>query len=102
MASRRSGEFRREAVRLAMTSGLTRPQVAADLGVGLLTLNKWVQKHRHDDLMSGPIRPLAGERRTKHAGEVKKGKRRHDQDNRYTLAGPSYCPENRDHFTAWS
>ncbi len=54
MASRRSEEFRREAVRLALTSGLTRTQIAADLGVGLSTLNKWVQKHQHDDLMSGP------------------------------------------------
>ena len=54
MALRRSEEFRHEAVRLALTSGLTRTQVAADLGVGLLTLNKWVQKHQHDDLMSGP------------------------------------------------
>jgi len=24
------------------------------LGVGLSTLNKWVQKHQYDDLMSGP------------------------------------------------
>jgi len=47
-------EFRRDAVRIATTSGLTRPQVASDLGVGLSTLNKWVQRHRHDDLMSGP------------------------------------------------
>ena len=54
MASRRSEEFRHEAVRLALTSGLTRAQLAADLGVGLSTLSKWVQKHRHDDLMSGP------------------------------------------------
>ena len=36
-----------------MTSGLTCRQVEADLGVGLSTLNKWVQKHRHDDLMAG-------------------------------------------------
>lgn len=54
MASRCSEEFRHEAVRRALTSGLTRTQVAADLGVGLSTLNKWVQKHQHDDLMSGP------------------------------------------------
>jgi transposase len=54
MASRRSEEFRHEAVRLALTSGLTRTQIAAELGVGLSTLNKWVQRHRHDDLMSGP------------------------------------------------
>ena len=24
------------------------------IGVGLSTLNKWVQQHQHDDLMSGP------------------------------------------------
>ena len=52
MASR--DEFRRDAVRIAISSGLTRPQVSSDLGVGLSTLNKWVQQHQHDDLMSGP------------------------------------------------
>ncbi len=31
-----------------------RPKVASDLGVGLSTLNKWIQKHQHEDLMSGP------------------------------------------------
>ena len=54
MATRYTDEFRRDAVRIAVTSGLTRPQVSSDLGVGLSTLNKWVQKHQHDDLMSGP------------------------------------------------
>ncbi len=54
MATRYTDEFRRDAVRIATTSGLTRPQVSSDLGVGLSTLNKWVQKHQHDDLMSGP------------------------------------------------
>jgi transposase len=54
MAIRYSDEFRRDAVRIATTSGLTRSKVASDLGVGLSTLNKWVQKHQHDDLMSGP------------------------------------------------
>jgi transposase len=39
---------------MATTSGLTRPQLSSDLGVGLSTLNKWVQQHQHDDLMSGP------------------------------------------------
>ena len=50
MATRYTDEFRRDAVRIATTSGLTRPQVSSDLGVGLSTLNKWVQKHQHDDL----------------------------------------------------
>jgi transposase len=54
MATRYTDEFRRDAVRISVTSGLTRPQLSSDLGVGLLTLNKWVQKHLHDDLMSGP------------------------------------------------
>ena len=54
MATRYTDEFRRDAVRIATSSGLTRPQVSSDWGVGLSTLNKWVQKHQHDDLMSGP------------------------------------------------
>jgi transposase len=54
MAERSTDEFRRNAVRIAISSGLTRPQVSSDLGVGLSTLNKWVQQHQHDDLMSGP------------------------------------------------
>ena len=54
MAPRYSDEFRLDAVRIATTSGLTQPQIASDLGVGVSTLNKWVQKYQHDDLMSGP------------------------------------------------
>jgi len=54
MAIRYTDEFRRDAVRIAQSSGLTQPKIASDLGVGLSTLNKWVQKHQHDDLMSGP------------------------------------------------
>ena len=43
MAAIHSDEFKRDAVRIATTSGLTRRQVASDLGVGLSTLNKWVK-----------------------------------------------------------
>ena len=46
--------FRKEAVQLALTSGLSRDQVAEDLGVSKSTLGKWITQHRHDDLMSGP------------------------------------------------
>ena len=53
MAKRYADAFRRDAVRMATTSGLTRPQLSSDLGVGLSTLNKWVQQHQHNDLMSG-------------------------------------------------
>ena len=34
--------------------GLTRDQVAEDLGVGKSTLGKWMTAHHHEDLMSGP------------------------------------------------
>ena len=62
MATRYTDEFRRDAVRIATTSGLTRPQAASDLGVGLSTLNKWVQKLQHDDMMSGPHEDVENER----------------------------------------
>ena len=54
MAKRYTDDFRRDAVRMATTIGLTRPHLSSDLGVGLSTLNRWVQQHQHDDLMSGP------------------------------------------------
>ena len=43
MTKKLTEEFRRDAVRIALTSGLPRKQVAADLGVGHSTLNKWVK-----------------------------------------------------------
>lgn len=47
MANGHSEEFKRDAVRIALTSGLTRRQVASDLGMGVSTLNKWI-KVAHD------------------------------------------------------
>ncbi len=38
-------------MRIALTSGLTRKQVADDLGVGMSTLNKWITAHRDTDLV---------------------------------------------------
>lgn len=43
MAAIHSDEFKWDAVRIALTSGLTRRQVASDLGIGLSTLGKWVR-----------------------------------------------------------
>jgi transposase len=54
MGIRRTEEFRSEAVRIALTSGLSHKQVADDLGIGLSTLGKWVTRHKHTELMSGP------------------------------------------------
>ncbi len=48
-------------MRIALTSGLSRRQVADDLGVGLSTLNKWVNAHRDTDIVSAEDRELARE-----------------------------------------
>ena len=61
MAPEYSEEFGRDAVRIATTSGLTRPQIATDLGVGVSTLNKWIQQHKNDDLMYGPHKDVKKE-----------------------------------------
>ena len=50
MAHGHTEGFKREAVRIALTSGLSRKQVASDLGVGFSTLGKWIQKSKPDDL----------------------------------------------------
>ncbi len=54
-------EFRKDAVRMALTRGLTRKQVGDDLGVGMSTLNKWVTAHRDTDVVSNEDLSLAKE-----------------------------------------
>ncbi len=54
-------EFRREAVRIALTSGLPRERVASDLGVGKSTLQKWISQYRPSDLVAAPQADLARE-----------------------------------------
>ncbi len=61
MGLNRTEEFRADAVRLALTSGLTRKQVADDPGVGMSTLNNWVTKHRDADNVSDSDLDLARE-----------------------------------------
>ena len=52
MGLKHTDEFRQDAVRIALTSGLTRKQVADDLGVGMSTLNKWITAHRYTNVVS--------------------------------------------------
>ena len=52
--NRQTPEFRREAVRLALTSGRTRREVAADLGIGLSTLTRWLSRDRDDEPVGEP------------------------------------------------
>ena len=50
MSKVHNDEFKREAVRIALTSGQPRRQVESDLGVGFSTLAKWIQRSRPSDL----------------------------------------------------
>ncbi len=54
MAQKPNPEFRAEAVRAALTSGLPRKQVVADFGVGFSTLSRWIQQDRRN-----PEKPAA-------------------------------------------
>ena len=61
MGLKRTDEFRQDAVHIALTSGLTRKQVADDLGVGMSTLNKWITAYRDTDMVSKEDLDLAEE-----------------------------------------
>ena len=61
MGLKRTDEFRQDAVLIALTSGLTRKQVADDLGVGMSTLNKWITAYRDTDVVSKEDLDLAEE-----------------------------------------
>ena len=54
-------DFKREAVRIALSSGLSRRRVASDLGVGLSTPGKWVCECRPADIAGAPLADLARE-----------------------------------------
>ena len=57
----RTDELCKDAVRIALSSGLTRKQVADDLGVGMSTLIKWITAHRDTDVVSKEDLGLAQE-----------------------------------------
>ncbi len=61
MGLKRTDEFRQDAVRIALTSGLTRKQVADDLGAGMSKLNKWITAHRDTNVVSQEDLDLAKE-----------------------------------------
>lgn len=48
MAQKPISEFRAETVRVALTSGLSRKQVAADFGIGFSMLSRWIQQDRRN------------------------------------------------------
>ena len=49
MGHQHDEDFKREAVRLALSSSLPRKRVAADLGIGFSTLGKWISIYRTEE-----------------------------------------------------
>lgn len=70
MGTKHTVEFRQEAVRVALTSGLTRKQVAVDFGIGFSTLSKWIQQDRKD-----PEKPSAQSDLEREISELRKENR---------------------------
>ena len=70
MGTKRTAEFRLEAVRIALTSGLTRKQVAVDFGIGFSTLSKWIQQDRKN-----PEKPSAQTDLERELAELRKENR---------------------------
>jgi len=66
-------EYEAEAVRLVETSGRTQREIAEDLGIGLSTLRRWVDKRRERDLEAPP-----SERQENLAAELKRLRRENE------------------------
>ena len=76
MGLKRADEFRADAVRIALKSGLTCKQVASNLGVGLSRLNKWVTAHRDTEVASDKDLDLArGNERLRRENRILKDER---------------------------
>lgn len=52
-------EFKRETIRIALTSGLSHERVAADMGIGKSTLGKWIAHYQMADNVGPPEWPQA-------------------------------------------
>jgi len=70
MAQKPTPEFRAEAVRVALTSGLPHKQVAADFGIGFSTLSRWIQQDRRN-----PEKPAAQSDLEREVAELRKENR---------------------------
>ena len=54
MGPKQTAEFRQEVVRVALTSGLSRKQVASDFGIDFSTLSLWIKEERSNITPSEP------------------------------------------------
>ncbi|WP_106743605.1 IS3 family transposase [Yoonia maritima] len=106
MGLKRTDEFRADAVRIALTSGLTRQQVADDLGVGMSTLNKWITAHRDTGVVPKEDLDLAKENdRLRREIKLLKEEREILKKGHPVLCGPKamrfrFVEEHRSSFPA--
>jgi transposase len=61
MGQKQTAEFRQEVVRVALTSGLSRKQVASDFGIGFSALSRWIKEERSQIIPSEPAIDLIQE-----------------------------------------
>lgn len=61
MGHKVTSEFKQEAVRVALTSGLTRKQVASDFKIAFSTLSRWIREERDNVIESEPRSDLIHE-----------------------------------------
>ena len=54
MGTKQTAEFRHEVVRVAVTSELSRKQVASDFGISFLILSRWIKEERSNIKPSEP------------------------------------------------
>ena len=54
MGHKVTSEFKQEVVRVALTSGLTRKQVASDFKIAFSTLSRWIREERDHVIESEP------------------------------------------------
>jgi transposase-like protein len=52
-------EFKREAVRILLSSDRSLAEVAADLGIGKSTLGRWKSEQQEAELLAGPHDDMA-------------------------------------------
>jgi len=70
MAHKPTPEFGAEAVRVALSSGLPRKQMAVDFGIGFSTLSRWIHQDRRN-----PEKPTVQSDLEREIAELCKGNR---------------------------
>lgn len=76
MELKQKEKFRQDAAWIALTNGLTRKQIADDLGVGMPTLNKSITTHRRADVLSEEdLEPVKENDRLRHENCIFKEER---------------------------